>query len=61
MYEDWYKRGGELEEENLELFIKVTDYKKGYWAETPLNRSEVQALIEYLKDYLEQIPSLGSE
>jgi len=28
VYEDWYKQGGELEEEKLELFIKVTDYKR---------------------------------
>jgi hypothetical protein len=57
VYEEWYKnRRARMEE--LGLFIKVTDYQKPNWAQTPLERDEVEALVGYLKDYLEQAPSL---
>lgn len=57
VYEEWYKnrRGTE---EKVGLFIKVTDYKREHWAETPLERDEIEALVGYLKDYLEQTPSI---
>lgn len=60
VYEEWYKnrRAGT---EELGLFIKVTDYQKRNWAQTPLERDEVEALVGYLKDYLEQTPTLEVE
>jgi hypothetical protein len=36
-----------------ELVIKVTDFQKGYWAETPLNGAEVLRIIKSLKWYVE--------
>jgi hypothetical protein len=57
VYEEGYKnRRARMEE--LGLFIKVTDYQRRNWAQTPLERDEVEALVVYLKDYLEQAPSL---
>jgi hypothetical protein len=60
VYEEWYKnRRARMEE--LGLFIKVTDYQKRNWAQTPLERDEVEALVGYLKEYLEQATSLEVE
>ena len=62
VYEEWYKnRRAGREEWGLGLFIKVTDYQRRNWAQTPLERDEVEALVGYLKDYLEQAPSLEVE
>jgi hypothetical protein len=38
-----------------EIFLKITDYQKGYWAETPI-KSAVEALrvIESLKWFIEK-------
>ena len=40
------------------LFIKITDYKKGYWAETPLEKSELEELVAHLKNYLKAVKRL---
>jgi len=37
--------------------MKVTNYQKGYRVQTPLEQDEVEALVVYLKDYLEQAPT----
>jgi hypothetical protein len=37
-----------------ELVLKVTDFQKGYWAETPLNGLEVLGIIRSLKWYVEK-------
>jgi len=36
-----------------ELVIKVTDFQKGYWAETPLNGIEVLRILKSLRWYIE--------
>jgi len=42
-------------EEKIKLHIKVTDFKKGYWAETPLTSEETNALLRILLRTLDPV------
>lgn len=59
VYEGWHKH--EQEQEKPKLFFKVTDYKKGYWAETPLEDEELRELIDHLESYLKEKRETGLE
>jgi len=37
--------------ENKTLWLKVTDYKKGYWAEAPLTKGDLHRLLITLIDF----------
>jgi hypothetical protein len=37
----------------IEYFVKITDYQKGYWAETPLNKTELGAFLSFILKKIE--------